>query len=97
EFHESGHSRGFDWNRPLARDAAAPNGGRRAEATERAAASPVSGRPPARDSEGPTMTRIPTAKRGLFVFGPGRTRTGAGDPVLRLLLAALGVVFVAIL
>src|SRR5690606_3670246 len=43
------------------------------------------------------MTRIPTAKRGLFVFGPGRTRTGAGDPVLRLLLAALGVVFVAIL
>ena len=42
------------------------------------------------------MTRIMPAKRGLFAFGPGSGRSGASDPVLRLLLAALAVVFVAI-
>jgi Ca-activated chloride channel family protein len=42
------------------------------------------------------MTRILPARRGLFAFGSGKSRSGASDPVLRLLLAALAVVFVAI-
>jgi Ca-activated chloride channel family protein len=43
------------------------------------------------------MTRILPAKRGLLVFGPGASRAGASDPVLRFLLAALVVVLAAIL
>ena len=43
------------------------------------------------------MTRLLPAKRGLFAFGPGSRRSAASDPVLRFLLIALAVVFVAIL